>query len=104
MPVRGRISPGSTVLIEFSAPPDNPGASVVGSGWLGTDDRQLDASPLVPGASVTHQHTESGAQALRLHLDVPTGGGRIEVEVRANGSLIDSGSADSDQFWTYFVQ
>lgn len=104
MPVRGKIPPGSTVRVAFSAPASNPGASVVGSGWLGTADRQLEASPLPPGDRATHTHADPGASALRLHLDVPAGGGHIEVTVTANGAPVDHGTADRDEFWTYFVQ
>lgn len=105
MAVRGKISPGASVRIEFSTPGSNPGTSVVASGLIGTDDRQSQASSLIPGGPPKeHHHQDPGAIALRLHLDVPSGGGTIGVRVFANGAPLDEGSVDRDQFWTYLVQ
>lgn len=104
MAVRGAFSAGSTVAVTFRAPVANKGTAVVGSFWLGTEARDVQDSSLLPGSSATHRHTESGASALRLHLDVPAEGGVIEVTVTANGSPVDSGAADADTFWTYIVQ
>ena len=104
MSVRGSIPKGSTVTVQFRAPAGNKGTAVAGSVWLGSGDRQTQDSFLIPGGHETHRHTEPGANALRLHLHVPSEGGIIEVEVTANGARIDSGATGTDGFWTYIVQ
>ena len=61
MPVRGLIPAGSAVEISFRAPADNPGAALIGSGWIGGPDPQVQDTPLVPAGSGAHAHHDLGA-------------------------------------------
>ncbi|MCH7976481.1 MAG: hypothetical protein IIC18_08015 [Bacteroidetes bacterium] len=104
MPVRGLIPANSHVEVDFQAHSTNSGSALIGSGWIGGPDHEVEATTLAPGGQVRHSHQERGARALRLHIDVPDDGGSVNIEVHADGKLVDRGTENEDRFWTYIVE